>query len=399
MPSETMRVAHEAAEAAPATTEVEGSLADRALDALKVRIDAFHAGVAAAEREVSEEISRRVAQESFGGEQALIELGPFAAGRIDADRFSQLLGVADTPLTAEAIDVLGRADSILKDFAVGAVDHVVEVEPGGDLRDAVKQALASFGRAYGAARAVEMARAGTFDEAAHGHLLGPLSFRLWNRAERHIAPPLVVHVQGDDCLPAGLGEFLDGNLVLLLVADGPTTPAPLARLITPGTFVMQTADPDALSRLAGTEHPAVALLFDEEREGQARFVHDPDAGDSSWERLSVEQMPTEADVGRGRRPPAWLEELEHLRALAAEPPTAGARVDVGELTGGPAGADSVTETNGPATSGGGPSADGVQADVGTGAGSADPVDRLAAWLLDRADLDEAAPSADGAEPA
>lgn len=378
MRSEDTGVAPEATEATPA---------DRALDALKARIDAFHATVAAAEREVSEEISRRVAQESFGGEQALVELGPFAAGRIDADRFSQLLGVADTLLTAEAIDVLGRADAILEDFAVTAADHVVKVEPGGDLRDAVKQALATFGRAYGAARAVEMARAGTFDEAEHGHLLGPLSFRLWNRAERHIAPPLVVSVRGEDCLPAGLGEFLDGNLVLLLVAEGPTTPAPLARLITPGTFVMQTADPDDLDRLAATEHPAVALLFDEEREGQARFVHDPDAGDSSWARLSVEQMPTEADVGRGRRPPAWLEELEHLRALATEPPTAGQGVGAGAS---PEGRPSVD---------GDVAAGATGADVTAGDASADPVDRLAAWLLDRADLDEAGPSADGPEPA
>lgn len=378
MRSEDTGVAPEATEATPA---------DRALDALKARIDAFHATVAAAEREVSEEISRRVAQESFGGEQALVELGPFAAGRIDADRFSQLLGVADTPLTAEAIDVLGRADAILEDFAVTAADHVVKVEPGGDLRDAVKQALATFGRAYGAARAVEMARAGTFDEAEHGHLLGPLSFRLWNRAERHIAPPLVVSLRGEDCLPAGLGEFLDGNLVLLLVAEGPTTPAPLARLITPGTFVMQTADPDDLDRLAATEHPAVALLFDEEREGQARFVHDPDAGDSSWARLSVEQMPTEADVGRGRRPPAWLEELEHLRALATEPPMAGQAVSAGAS---PEGRPSADEDV---------AAGATAADVTAGAASADPVDRLAAWLLDRADLEEAVPSTDGTGPA
>jgi hypothetical protein len=63
----------------------------------------------------------------------------------------------------------------------------------------------------------------------------------------------------------------------------------------------------------------VALLFDEERDEQARFVHDPDAGATSWKRLSVSHVPEQPDVGRGRRAPTWLEELAHLQALAQEP--------------------------------------------------------------------------------
>jgi hypothetical protein len=30
-------------------------------------------------------------------------------------------------------------------------------------------------------------------------------------------------------------------------------------------------------------------------------------------------MPDQPDVGRGRRPPTWLEELAHLQALARRP--------------------------------------------------------------------------------
>ena len=386
-------------EATHAGTEapVEGATPlDRALESVAGRIRAFQAAVAAAEREVAAEIQRRVGQESFKGEQAIIELGPFAVGRIDPDRFAQLLGVADTPLTAEAIDVLGRADDILKEFDVSAADHVVEVEAGGDLRDAVKDALARFGRAYGAARAVELARAGIFDETEHAHLLGPLPFRLWNRAERQLAPPLVIRVRGEDCLPAGLGEFLDGNLVLLLVVEGPTTPSPLSRLITPGTFVMQTADPEELERLGETEHPAVALLFDEERPGQACFVHDPDAGSTPWARLDVRQMPSEADVGRGRRPPTWLEELDHLRTMATAPAggAAGATSAASaKAAGGASGAAAASEAGAAAAS------DATAEGGGSGqAATADPVDRLAAWLLDRADLDgaeEGAPPPEG----
>jgi hypothetical protein len=245
----------------------------------------------------------------------------------------------------------------------------VTVEPGGDLRDVVKDGLARLGRAFGAARAVELARSGVFDPLEHAHLLGPLPFRLWNRAERRMAPPLVVEVRGDDCLPAGLGEFMDGAVTIVLVAAGPTTPAPLARLVTPGTFVMQTANVDDLERVRETGHPTVVLLFDEDRPEQAHFVHDPDAGDTPWARLTVQRMPGDADVGRGRRPPAWLEELMHLKALAEAPPAA---------TPAPP-----TEA---ASAGSRPAAAAAGEPAGPGPAPVEPADRLAAWLLARTDV-------------
>lgn len=385
MPSEATRDrALERPEGALEHTEGALESTEGALHQLRARITAFHGAVNAAAREVSEELERRSREEELKGEQALIELGPFGAGRIDPDRFAQLLGVAEAPLTPAALDVLARANSILSAFPDDPGRHLVDVEAGGDLRDVVKETLAAFGRAYGAARAVEMARAGAFDETKHQHLLGRLPYRLWHRAERQLAPPLVVRVRGEDCVPVGLGEFLDGNLVLVLVAEGPTTPAPLARLITPGTFVMQTADPEALGRLGELEHPAVVLLFDEDRPEQAHFVHDPDGGQTTWQRMTLHRMPSEADVGRGRRVPMWVEELDHLRSLAeapAQPPA-------------PAQPEAAAE----------PSVDGgVRTDPGStpaetaDAGSpsrqeTDPVDRLAAWLLSQAHLDAPAGS-------
>ena len=140
---------------------------------------------------------------------------------------------------------------------------------------------------------------------------------------------------------------------------GPTTPAPLARLITPGTLVIQTADPADLERIVSVERPAVALLFDEARPEQAHFVHDPDAGSASWERLTVSQMPDEGRVGRGRRAPTWLEEVDHLRALSAPPQGAVQRT----------------------TEDGAQRADTVEGSEPTSA------DRLAAWLLKQTDLE------------
>jgi hypothetical protein len=250
---------------------------------------------------------------------------------------------------------LDRAEQILSEFAVGTDFHHVVVEPGGDLRDRVKDALDHVGQVFGASRAVELARADLFDPEQHNHFLSTLAFRKWNRAERQLAPPLVVELDADDLLPAGLGEFLDGLVKIVLVVKGVSSPAPLARLITPGTYVLQTTNPQDLAGLAASSHPGIALLFDAERAEQARFTHDPDAGEGPGQRLTVQHMPESPDVGRGRRSPRWLEELEHLQSLArkaAAPVVAGVDTSAGAT---------VQEEGMPA-------------------------DQLAAWLLSQTDL-------------
>lgn len=341
----------------------EATLADRALEALAPRVQAFHTAVATAEEEVRTFVHHRLGQTEFKGEQALVELGPFAIGRIDPERFAALLGEAEE-LAPQAEDVLHSAEAILQHFAADEKLHRISVDPGGDLRDTVKDALTYVGQVFGVSRAVELARAGTFKPEEHNHLLGSLGFRFWNRAERQLAPPLVVDVRGEDCLPAGLGEFLDGTVSIVLVASGSTTPAPLARLITPGTFVMQTTDPAELNALARSHHPGVALLFDEERPEQARFVHDPDLGATPAERLTVHHMPEQPEVGRGRRAPTWLEELTHLDMLASSGPS---RDDANSVPGG-----DVTSP----------------ADIDPALAPVDktPADQLAAWLLAQTDL-------------
>jgi hypothetical protein len=285
--------------------------------------------VATAESEIRNYVTHHRGANEYRAEQALVELGAFAIGRIDPEKFALLMG-SNEELGDEAEGVLDRAEEILTGYAASRDFHRVVVEPGGDLRDAVKEALSHVGQVFGASRAVELARSGLFDAEQHNHLLGHLSFRKWNRAERQLAPPLVVEVEADDLLPAGLGEFLDGQVQIVLVVKGMTTAAPLARLITPGTYVVQTTDPADLAGLAASPHPGVALLFDEERPGQARFVHDPDAGDSPGARITVHHMPERADVGRGRRAPIWLEELDHLEMLARKSagPAGGVEIDL-----------------------------------------------------------------------
>jgi hypothetical protein len=304
-----------------------GELAQKALAALEPRVDAFHSAVATAEEEIRTFVAHGRGISQYRTDQALVELGPFAIGRIDAEKFGALLLDAGE-LSQEAERVMERAEQILSAFSVGRAFHHVVVETGGDLRDAVKEALERVGQVFGASRAVELARADLYDPGQHDAFLEALPFRRWNRAERQLAPPLVVEVATEDLLPAGLGEFLDGLVKIVLVVKGPTTPAPLARLITPGTYILQTADPSELGAFARSPHPGVALLFDAERTEQARFAHDPDAGALPWQRLAVRHIPEQAEVGRGRRAPTWLEELTHLQALAKRPAATAAGVVV-----------------------------------------------------------------------
>ena len=131
----------------------------------------------------------------------------------------------------------------------------------------------------------------------------------------------------------------------------------LARLIAPGTFVLQTSDATGLERFAAWDGPGVLALVPDEA---ARFVHDPAAGATVWDRLTVTFLPSEPP----RKPIGGLsaaqqaEELALLAALASKP--AGAAVEPG------AGSGSVAA-----------------------AAAADPVDKLAAWLLRQADQGDA----------
>lgn len=366
MPSETVPAVPSApVDAAPKETS-QPSRVEAALEALTSRAATFRSTVASAEEEVRSFVARRRGAGAHRADQSRSELGPFADGRIDVERFGLLLGGADA-LAPGAAEILGRAERVLSELARGPGAFRVRVEPGGDLRDVVKGALAQAGRVFGAARAVELARSGRFDPDEHGRLMGPLPFRAWNRFERELAPPVVVEVEPDDLLVAGLGEFLDGMVKLVLVVRGVTAPAPLARLVTPGTYVVQAADPAEVHGLAEAPHPGVALLFDEEREDQARFVHDPDAGVAPWQRLRIVHMPARPEVGRGRTRPLWAEELEHLETMVREP------------AGGVA-----PPTGSSDASLGGAMAAPVSGEAGSGESTS--ADRLAAWLLSQTDL-------------
>jgi hypothetical protein len=108
-----------------------------------------------------------------------------------------------------------------------------------------------------------------------------------------------------------------------------------------------------LERFSSFEGPAVAALVPE---SAAQFVHDPARGKNAWQRvelISVPEKPPKQRVG-GKSVRQQKEELEQLLSLAKGP------------------------------------VEGAATEVTAGASAeGSPVDKLAAWLLNQADLSNA----------
>ena len=330
---------------------------ETAFRALAGPIEKYRSAVVTTAEEVRGYLGSHQPSNENRDEAVAVGLGKFAVGRIDIDRFSTLLAdtSTDDPGTVEKVE---GAYKILSDIASGG-DEVfrVEVKSGSRLGDAVANRLSDIGRAFAAGRVAGMATMGSLNNSKNNKLLGPLQFANWNTAERQLAPPLLVEVDGTARRAGALAEYLDGNMKIVLVVRGESSPAPLIRLITPSTFVMQTADETGFERFATFEGPAIAAIVPE---NAARFVHDPAAGPGADDRLEVihlpEEQPKKALGGMSVR--QQTDELEQLRVLASRSGQPVATVEGEE-----------------------PIAERMVSDH--------PVDQLAAWLLSQADLSDA----------
>jgi hypothetical protein len=212
------------------------------------------------------------------------ELGLFAAGRMDGGRFAALLPRAKAA-SAPALEALDRAMAALRELiARGDALFVADVPPAGNLGATIGAALGQAGRALNAVMLIEAVRAGLYDSSVHARLLAASAFLDWNKAERRVAPPLIVTVDGASLHAGALADYADGRLKLVLVVRGACPPAALARCITPGTFVLQTMNGAGLERLAAFDGPAVAALVPD---GAAQFVHDPIVGREPWQRITI----------------------------------------------------------------------------------------------------------------
>jgi hypothetical protein len=285
------------------------------LDALAEHRARYRSAAAAAHDQMAGYLAAHRARTHGRAQTAAKELGRFAAGRIDAERFGTLFSEphalpADTTERIERL--IGALAALL---AEGDALFVCDVAPGGDVREAVDRAIAQVGRVFGIVLAFQALKTGTYRPERHDAGVLAFPFAQWNRSERLLSLPLVVEVDGADLRADAFTDYLDGRVAIVIVVRGACAPAPLVRLVTPGMLVVQASAPAELRLLADHDGPAIAALVPTEA---ARFVHDPRAGQSLEERLRVTAIPSEPPRHPLGARSVWQqrEELAQLGALA-----------------------------------------------------------------------------------
>jgi hypothetical protein len=329
------------------------SLITGALEAMREPAEAFHSALARTVEDLRTFLGRHQGSRGDPEHLAAAELGAFGEGRVDATRFAALAAPTETVESNDLRHVERVLETLMTAEAKGADLLRTRVPRGESLRDGIAGALAETGRVFGVIRRVVPLLEGRGEVVNAGSLPHGYPFALWSRAERGVAPPLFVELDGADLNVAGLSEFLDGAQKIVLIVRGTAPPAPLAQLLSPSVMVMQTHEPSDLARVAAVPGPAIVALGSD---SLLPFVHDPAGGACYAERLSVGDIPEIATARLADFRQA--EDLAHLRELStAHAGTIGS-------------ADTVTL---------------VEAAVSP---DADPVDRLAGWLLQQAGLIE-----------
>jgi hypothetical protein len=317
---------------------------DAALSALRPRIASFRLAVSGA----LDRAKDTLASES-GPDQARVALGDFAAGLIDPHRFA-MISSGFGPLDASGLAMVEQAARALEALLdAGDEEFVVDVHADTSAAAAIRARMAALGRAFGAATLIDLVRRRTYDPAQHDLSLEAHPFERWTAAERRLAPPLVIRLDGRDLDAFELAPLIDGWVRLVLLVTEPCTAAPLARLVSPGAFVAQAGDVKVLERVSDLDGPAVIAVMSG---AEARFVHDPRAGSAMWQRIELTHMPTAPPRKSLGVRSAWQQrdDLSHLKALTQQP---------------------VVPAN--------PAEPLVASGV---AGGFDPAERLTAWLLD-----------------
>jgi hypothetical protein len=309
-----------------------------ALDAVRARIELFHAAVA----KTTDQVRGLLEGTGDAEEDKSASLGFFARGRVDTERFSSFTK-RSTRIDAGAESPVRASQEVLKALlAQGDELFVLRLQEGEDLGAKVAERLAEIGRAFAAAHVIELAIRGEYREDEHSALLEHHPFSRWSRSERALAPGLVIELSGAEFTAASVVPYLDGDLKLVFNVDGDAPAAALARVISPGTFVQQEIGDAALEAFAAFDGVAVAALLPD---SAVSFVHDPTAGATTYERFVSLAFPKEVrkrSIG-GISPAQQAEDYALLETLSVVPAPSG---------------DAAT----------------------------DPAGKLSAWLLSQADL-------------
>lgn len=289
-----------------------------ALDAVRSRIEQFHSALIVTSNQVTSLLAGSGTTEDDQKES----LGFFAKGKLNLERFNTFTQKSPE-LDADAQGPVKAAQDVLKSLLKEGDDlFVIRTEPGMGLGHQLSVRLAHIGRAFAAARVVDMARNGAYKEDKHAATLKRFPYALWNSSERALAPALVVEVSGEDFKPSAIVPLLDTNMKIVFVVNGDAPAAALSRVISPQVFVQQETGDGNLEAFANFDGIAVAAFLPD---SAVNFVHDPSAGSTTYERFVSVTFPKEVRkraIG-GISPAQQAEDYTLLESLSVPPEIAG----------------------------------------------------------------------------
>jgi hypothetical protein len=289
-----------------------------ALEAVHSRIEQFHAALTV----TSDQVRGLLAGSGNTADDQSEALGFFAKGKLNMERFASFTPKT-TRIEAEAEAPIRAAQEVLKSLLAEGDDlFVIKTVEGKGLGHQLSVRLASIGRAFAAARVVDLAKNGAYKEDKHAATLARFPYAMWNSSERALAPALVVEVSGEDFKPSAIVPLLDTNMKIIFVVSGDAPAAALSRVISPGVFVQQETGDENLEAFTKFNGIAVAAFLPATA---VSFVHDPSAGSTTYERFVSVTFPKEVRkraIG-GISPAQQAEDYTLLESLSVPPEIAG----------------------------------------------------------------------------
>ena len=285
-----------------------------ALQAIRPRIDMFHAALTVTINQVRGLLT---GTGNTANDQSA-SLGKFAQGKMDLDRFATFTPKA--PSIAPEVEAPVRAaEKVLKSLLEEGDDlFIVKIQDGRGLGHSLSVRLAHIGRAFAAARVIDLAKNDAYKEDKHADTLMRFPYAVWNSTERSLAPALLVEVSGQDFKPSAIVPLLDTNMKIVFSVSGDAPAAALSRAISPGVFVQQEIGDASLEAFSAFKGIAVAAFLPSTA---VSFVHDPSSGSTVYDHFVSLTFPKEVrkrSIG-GISPAQQAEDYTLLESLSVPP--------------------------------------------------------------------------------
>ena len=289
-----------------------------ALEAIRSRIEQFHSALAV----TADQVRGLLAGSGNAADDQSVALGAFAKGKVNFERFAAFTPKAAHIDTAAEAPIRAAQEVLKSLLAQGDELFILETEEGKGLGHQMSVRLASIGRAFAAARVVDLAKSGAYKEDKHAATLESFPYAMWNSSERALAPALVVEVAGADFKPSAIVPLIDTNMKIVFNVSGDAPAAALSRVISPGVFVQQETGNANLEAFTAFKGIAVAAFLPATA---VSFVHDPSAGATTYQRFVAVKFPKEVRkraIG-GISPAQQAEDYTLLESLSVPPEIAG----------------------------------------------------------------------------